>query len=150
MNVCAWDENRKVRLLDRVWRAKRSGNLFSIGATLLLGLPTLHAQTEVQEVPEANPARPTVPTPATPTPIGYLQFENGGLFGTNSPEITPCCIVSMGLAAVAHYKVVGGLTAAHLFTASDHFGKTFRRLRSAFLPKPVERPEPAPFKILHS
>jgi len=37
-------------------------------------------------VPEANPARPTVSTPATLTPVGYLQFETGGLGAVTSPE----------------------------------------------------------------
>jgi hypothetical protein len=39
-------------------------------------------------VPEANPARPTVSTPATLTPVGYLQFENGILYATQSPEFS--------------------------------------------------------------
>jgi hypothetical protein len=41
-----------------------------------------------EAVPEANPARPTVSTPATLTPVGYLQFENGGLLGNTSPEFS--------------------------------------------------------------
>ena len=40
------------------------------------------------EPPEANPGRPTVSTPATLTPVGYLQFENGGLYAETSPEFT--------------------------------------------------------------
>jgi hypothetical protein len=43
----------------------------------------LHAQ----EVPAANPGRPTVSTPATLTPVGYLQFENGALYATDSPDL---------------------------------------------------------------
>jgi hypothetical protein len=39
-------------------------------------------------VPEANPARPTVATPATLTPVGYLQFENGVLYATGSPDFS--------------------------------------------------------------
>ena len=38
--------------------------------------------------PQANPARPTVSTPATLTPLGYLQFENGGLYAQDSPEFS--------------------------------------------------------------
>ena len=38
------------------------------------------------ETPEANPARPTVSTPATLSPQGYLQFENGTLGASDSPE----------------------------------------------------------------
>ena len=44
------------------------------------------AQSSAAEVPVANPARPTVATPATLTPVGYLQFENGGFYGDDSPE----------------------------------------------------------------
>jgi len=39
-----------------------------------------------ESTPEANPGRPTVSTPATLTPVGYLQFENGGLYAAQSPE----------------------------------------------------------------
>jgi hypothetical protein len=49
----------------------------------LLFTPLLRAQ---GAPPAANPGRPTVSTPATLTPIGYLQFENGGLYATNSQE----------------------------------------------------------------
>jgi hypothetical protein len=52
---------------------------------LALALP-LAAQTIAGPVPEANPARPTVSTPATLTPVGYLQFETGGLGAVTSPE----------------------------------------------------------------
>src|SRR5580698_8310282 len=48
----------------------------------------LYAQVDPAAVPEANPARPTVSTPATLTPVGYLQFENGGLFAAKSPEFS--------------------------------------------------------------
>jgi len=51
----------------------------------LLCTPLLRAQA-TDEPPAANPGRPTVSTPATLTPIGYLQFENGGLYATNSQE----------------------------------------------------------------
>jgi hypothetical protein len=46
----------------------------------------LTAQTIPDSVPDANPARPTVSTPATLTPVGYLQFETGGLGAVTSPE----------------------------------------------------------------
>ena len=39
-------------------------------------------------VPAANPARPTVSTPATLTPVGFLQFENGGMNAWHSPEFS--------------------------------------------------------------
>jgi organic radical activating enzyme len=75
-------------------------------------------------------------------------------------QITPCqfggepdcencgCIASMGLAAVGHYRVVGPLTAGHLFMASDRWGKSWKNLRNKFLPKRGPSPESSPFKIL--
>ncbi len=65
------------------------------------------------------------------------------------PDCSQCgCIASMGLAAVGHHKVVGKLTAGHLFLASDRVGKTFRTLRTALSPKTPELSNPATFKIL--
>src|SRR5215813_6272279 len=46
------------------------------------------AAADKSDVPEANPARPTVATPATLTPVGYLQFENGILYATGSPDFS--------------------------------------------------------------
>ncbi|HEY6374055.1 MAG TPA: radical SAM protein [Edaphobacter sp.] len=44
------------------------------------------------------------------------------------PDCSQCgCIASMGLAAVGHHKVVGGLTAGHLFKASEVVGKTVKK-----------------------
>jgi MoaA/NifB/PqqE/SkfB family radical SAM enzyme len=75
-------------------------------------------------------------------------------------QITPCqfggdpdcencgCIASMGLAAVGHHRVIGPLTAGHLFTASDRLGKGWRGLRNKLSPKPRQVSEPSPFKIL--
>ena len=65
------------------------------------------------------------------------------------PDCSQCgCIASMGLAAVGHYKVFGGLTAGHLFMASDRIGKGWRKARAAFSSKPVTQTKPLPFKIL--
>jgi MoaA/NifB/PqqE/SkfB family radical SAM enzyme len=75
-------------------------------------------------------------------------------------QITPCqfggdpdcencgCIASMGLAAVGHHRVIGPLTAGHLFMASDRLGKGWRGLREKLSPKRRQVPEPSPFKIL--
>ena len=58
-----------------------------LGAAVLLGpVGVAAAQSDSPELPEANPGRPTVSTPATLTPVGYLQFENGGLYANDSPE----------------------------------------------------------------
>jgi hypothetical protein len=46
------------------------------------------AQSGTTSMPDANPGRPTVSTPATLTPVGYLQFENGGLFAEHSTEFS--------------------------------------------------------------
>jgi hypothetical protein len=59
-----------------------------VGAAALLFVARLGAQSFPAETPEANPGRPTVSTPATLTPLGYLQFENGGLDAETSPEFT--------------------------------------------------------------
>ena len=57
--------------------------------TTLCALPQIiAAQLGSSSVPDANPGRPTVSTPATLTPVGYLQFENGGVFAEESPEFS--------------------------------------------------------------
>lgn len=55
--------------------------------SILLCTAFCHSQTAADSTPAANPARPTVSTPATLTPVGYLQFENGGLYAAGSPEV---------------------------------------------------------------
>lgn len=52
----------------------------------LFAAPLLLAQQRADDTPECNPARPTVSTPATLTPAGYLQFETGGLYASDSAE----------------------------------------------------------------
>lgn len=53
-------------------------------------------------------------------------------FGGN-PDCKQCgCIASMGLAAVGHYRVLGHLTAGHLFMASDRFGKILKLGAASF------------------
>ena len=77
-----------------------------------------------------------------------------------STRITPCqfggtpdceqcgCLASIGLAATGHHKLLGPLTAGHVFMASDRFGKSWRRLWDALSPKPAADPVPNPFRIL--
>jgi MoaA/NifB/PqqE/SkfB family radical SAM enzyme len=56
------------------------------------------------------------------TQISPCQF--GG-----DPDCAQCgCVASMGLAAVGHYRVLGPLTAGHLFAASLRIGKTWRSM----------------------
>jgi len=64
--------------LERILRGLlRSG---FVAAAALLFVARIGAQASNVETPEANPGRPTVSTPATLTPVGYVQFENGGLY----------------------------------------------------------------------
>jgi hypothetical protein len=74
------------------------------------------AQTPAAEVPEANPGRPTVSTPATLTPVGYLQFENGGLYADTSPEFT----TRFGISQVTKLTVVPRLQLLALFEPLAH------------------------------
>lgn len=68
-------------------------------------------------------------------------------FGGN-PDCAQCgCIASMGLAAVGHHRVVGPLTAGHLFFASDRVGRAWRAMRNALANAPHEA-ETQPFPIL--
>ena len=65
------------------------------------------------------------------------------------PDCERCgCIASMGLAAVGHYRVLGPLTAGHLFFASDRVGKQWRRMRQRFSHKREEAS--SPLKVLQS
>jgi hypothetical protein len=54
-------------------------------AGLLILTLSATAQT-TDPAPEPNPARPTVSTPATLTPLGFVQFETGGLGALTSGE----------------------------------------------------------------
>jgi len=66
------------------------------------------------------------------------------------PDCANCgCIASMGLAAVGHHRVVGPLTAGHLFFASDQLGRAWRSMKGAFS-TPTPEVEPAPFPILQN
>ena len=76
------------------------------------------------------------------TQISPCQF--GG-----KPDCAQCgCIASIGLAAVGHYKLLGPLTAGHIFMASDRFGKGWRKLKNTLSQKPQISASATPFKIL--
>jgi hypothetical protein len=57
--------------------------MLGCGGLLVLTLSATAQTTD--PVPEPNPARPTVSTPATLSPLGFLQFETGGLGAVTSP-----------------------------------------------------------------
>lgn len=62
-----------------------------------------------------------------------------------NPDCSRCgCIASMGLAAVGNHKVVGPLTAGHLFFASLALGRTIRGLSAPTQPQEPKMPEPFP------
>lgn len=60
---------------------------FSLFGPLVFVLPVCRQQATNTDV-AANPGRHTVSTPAGHTPLGYLQFETGGLGATHSPEFS--------------------------------------------------------------
>jgi hypothetical protein len=68
------------------------------------------------DVPEANPARPTISTQATLTPVGHLQFENGALYATTSPEF----LKRLGVEQVTKLTLADRLQAIALFEPSTH------------------------------
>jgi MoaA/NifB/PqqE/SkfB family radical SAM enzyme len=72
------------------------------------------------------------------TRIGPCQF--GG-----APDCTQCgCVASMALAAVGHHRILPGLTAGDLMSASERIGGKVGKIRSRFRPKP----EPVPASSL--
>jgi hypothetical protein len=107
-------------------------------------------QSVIQEIasPPKNPeecifARTTETISADlKTTITPCQF--GG-----KPDCEQCgCIASMGLAAVGHYRLLGPLTAGHVFMSSARIGREWKRLQRAFSAKP-QIPEPvSPFNIM--
>ena len=65
------------------------------------------------------------------------------------PDCQQCgCIASIGLAAVGHHRLLGPLTAGHIFLLSDRLGKGWRKFRRLFFPNQRKQAEPALFNIL--
>lgn len=65
------------------------------------------------------------------------------------PDCSQCgCVASMALAAVGQHKLVGPLTAGHMFLASDALGKRLRRMRGGS--KPSRAQAPSPFTVLEA
>jgi len=78
------------------------------------------------------------------TPI--IPCQLGG-----NPDCEQCgCIASMALAAVGHHRVLGQLTAGHLFMASDCLGKRWKSLCRTFSRGPRVQTKLPPFNILKS
>lgn len=123
-----------------------SVRLVLVGALLLLGATMLRAQADLPDVPEANPARPTVSTPATLTPVGYLQFENGGLYATDSSEFSK----RLGINHVSKLTLDKRVELLALFETFTHStgaevsgnrpGEVFAGVEAVILPGKGERP----------
>jgi MoaA/NifB/PqqE/SkfB family radical SAM enzyme len=127
-------------------------------ASVIAELRRLRLRYSVLDMPDAVIAEIASP-PKSPDECIFARTTET-LSADLTTKITPCqfggepdcqqcgCIASIGLAAVGHHKLLGPLTAGHIFMASDRFGKRWRKLRSASLPKQARQIEPAPFKIL--
>jgi MoaA/NifB/PqqE/SkfB family radical SAM enzyme len=67
------------------------------------------------------------------------------------PDCSQCgCIASMGLAAVGNHRVLGPLTAGHLFFASDRVGAMWRGMKKSMAGTSEEAEEAEVFTILQS
>jgi MoaA/NifB/PqqE/SkfB family radical SAM enzyme len=100
------------------------------------------------ETPPASPAdcifARTTETLSADLTTRIMPCQFGG-----DPDCSQCgCIASLGLAAVGNHRLVGPLTAGHVFKASDRIGKRWRRARGAFTLRPPQKPRASPFKIL--
>jgi len=99
-----------------------------------------------ESTPEANPGRPTVSTPATLTPVGYLQFENGGLYAAQSPEFNTRFGINQvtKLAVAPRLQLLAlsePLVASRVVTDKEHRpGEVFAGLQGVVLKGSGERP----------
>jgi hypothetical protein len=117
-----------------------------LGAALACLSTASRAQEDVTTLPLANPARPTVSTPATLTPVGYLQFENGVLFGVTSPEFHH----RVGINQVTKLSLTDRFQVLALFEPYTHStsalvpgdrpGEVFAGAQAVFLPGEGSRP----------
>src|ERR1700740_3722045 len=129
------------------WRLCSMNGVRALFAMLLLLCPpTLPAQASLPDAPDANPARPTVSTPATLPPVGYLQFENGVLYATDSPEFSK----RLGINLVTKLSISQRLQVLALFEPFTHScgaavsgnrpGEVFAGLQAVVLPSKEEWP----------
>ena len=118
---------------------------------LRLKYPKLHMPEEVLREIASPPANPEecIFARTTKTISADLKTQlTPCQFGGN-PDCEQCgCFASMGLAAVGHHRVVGRLTAGHLFMASDRLGKRWSRFRQTLSRKSRVDPVSSPFNIL--
>jgi MoaA/NifB/PqqE/SkfB family radical SAM enzyme len=127
-------------------------------ASVIADLQRLRLIYPILDMPEAV-IREFASPPKSPQDCIFAR-TTATLSADLSTAITPCqfggtpdceqcgCLASMGLAAVGHHRVLGPLTAGHLFAVSDRLGKGWKRVQRSFLPDAEVRTEPSPFRIL--
>lgn len=127
-------------------------------AALITDLRQLRLKYPALDMPEAL-IREIASPPASPEECIFARTTQT-ISADLRTRITPCqfggdpdcsqcgCIASLALAAVGHHRVAGGLTAGHLFMASDRLGKKLRSFRRSFSRSPAVPATPPPFKIL--
>jgi MoaA/NifB/PqqE/SkfB family radical SAM enzyme len=127
-------------------------------ASVIAQLRTLRVKYPILDMPEMvinEIARP----PQSPEDCIFARTTET-ISADLKTKITPCqfggrpdckqcgCIASVGLAAVGNYRILGPITAGHVFRASDVLGKKWRKVQNAFRPEPVVETRPTPFEIL--
>jgi len=66
------------------------------------------------------------------------------------PDCERCgCFASMGLAAVGHHRILGPVTAGHLFDISARMGRIVGAIRKNSRHNSVSGSESSPFRVLH-
>jgi hypothetical protein len=103
------------------------------------------AQQSSGSTPEANPGRPTVSTPATLTPVGYLQFETGGLAAQSSPEFSTRKNINEVIKLALHSRVqallqIEPIARTRSGRTDTRFGDAFLGFQSVFIPGNESRP----------
>ncbi|HVT99274.1 MAG TPA: radical SAM protein, partial [Acidobacteriaceae bacterium] len=131
--------------------AQRAATIAELGR-LRKKYAVLDLPEEVLKEMQSPPKRPEecVFARTTETVSADLQTRISPCQFGGDPDCAQCgCVASMGLAAVGHHRVLGPLTAGHLFRVSDRLGKTLRAFRDQQVRRPAQT-EPPPFNILPS
>jgi hypothetical protein len=99
----------------------------------------------VPVTPETNPGRPTVATPATLTPLGYLQFETGGLAAWDSPEFSSRQGLNEAIKLAVHKRLqfillIEPIAHGRPDTTSARFGDASLGMQAVLIPGEGRRP----------
>lgn len=92
----------------------------------VLVCPPASAQSTQSTPPQANPGRPTVSTPATLTPVGYLQFETGGIAAFDSPGVSSYAGLNetTKLAVTTRLQFLAAVSPFAHYSAGGHTGNS--------------------------